>query len=131
MDTLDINNAAVEAFSKFVNGDASNAFAGLLTKSEQIKIGRRILIANAILAGKTRMEIQNVFHISPNTFTHIRRWLESECAKYEAPQTTHTKQTSYSKTMLAPFSYDDMKRRYPAHFLLFSLVEHFFQNKSS
>ena len=56
---------ALEALYKSaenVAGPRSTAqFIGqLLTENEKIILGRRILIAQMILAGETRMEIQNV-----------------------------------------------------------------------
>ena len=91
-------------------------------------IGRRILIAQAILAGKTRYEINNHLSVSPNTFTQIRRWLESELAEYHSAHATGVKEHKV-KTLDFKSSRSYLQRNYPGHYLLFSLVEELFKLK--
>ena len=129
-----IDELALRAFTQSTKKGSDNmSITQLLTKKERIIIGRRILIAQAILAGKTRYEIQNHMKISPNTFTQVKQWLESEFLDY-VPSTKTATPSSCMKnkpkiTRVEPFSYEAIKRKYPAHFLLFSLVEELFSIK--
>lgn len=124
MKKKDIDELAVHAFDKFTEGEANTTLLHLLTTNERITVGRRILIANAILAGKTRMEINNHIHVSPNTFTQISNWLRSESNGYTSAYKQDKRYgPDYTPKRTEPFSYEDLKRRYPAHFLLFSLIE--------
>lgn len=128
--TKKINVLALKAFNQFTKTNNPNSFLNnLLTRKEQIKIGRRILITQAILAGKTRFEINNHLSVSPNTFAQIRKWLESEFKEYASAYTVKSKPVSKTKTYVKPFTYEHLKQKYPAHFLLFSLVEELFKIK--
>lgn len=118
---------AIQAFTQADKGSAEEtSITRLLTQKERITIGRRILIAQAILAGKTRYEINNHIQISPNTFTQIKRWLESEFPDYISAHKRTLSETKVQKVRIEPFSYEHLKKKYPAHFLLFSLVEELF-----
>jgi uncharacterized protein YerC len=124
-----ITALALEAFDRA--NTERDSITQLLTKKERIQIGRRILIAQAIAAGKTRYEINNHIKISPNTFTQIKRLLESEfsesytSAHKEIKPTKRTSKTSMTEPV-QHFTYQHLKRSYPGHFLLFSLVEELF-----
>jgi hypothetical protein len=100
----------------------------LLTPEERIKIGRRVLIAQAILHGKTRYEINELLSVSPNTYAQVRKWLSEELPAYTPkPQKVTSGKQAKKKEYVVPFSYEDMKRRYPMHFLLFAAVEKLFE----
>ena len=125
-----INELALEAFDTIFTGDTQTPLTSinqLLTTREKITIGRRLLIAHAILEGKTRYEINNHIRVSPNTFAQIRKWLVAETAAYEAFQKTEKPNVMPRKTYAQPFSYEHLKRNYPAHMLLFTLVEQLFK----
>ncbi len=124
---INVDKLAMRAFKEAtsVKPDAQS-ITNLLTEKEQIKIGRRILIAQAILAGKTRYEVNEHIQVSPNTFAQVRRWLEKEMTQYRSAQTL--KKTKYPKRnnkskYIQPLTYEHLKRSYPAHFLLFSIIE--------
>ena len=99
----------------------------VLTKSEKITVGRRLLIAQAILNGKTRRDVQHELGVSPNTFAQVNRWLENEFTQYSAFTVTSKISTSYKlrkrSRYVQPFSYEHLKRSYPAHFALFTIAE--------
>lgn len=121
---------ALKAFTQSIKSTKANtALSHLLTHNEKIQIGRRILIAQAILAGKTRFEINNHLSVSPNTFAQIRKWLESEFTEYNSAYSFKPKKPRNTKTYAKPFTYEHLKQKYPAHFLLFSLVEELFKIK--
>lgn len=100
----------------------------LLTESEQLTLGRRILISQMILAGRSRNEIRAELDVSPNTITTTRKWLLKQLPHYddvlkaqkaEQGRVQDNKRKRYS----APYTFAAMKRKYPAHFLLFNIVD--------
>ena len=114
---------------------ALNFVNELLTESEKLVIGRRILIAHMLLAGETYFEIQNKLSVSPNTINLTRKWLEKQMPDYDLVTKTEKseadarsnkrkkKQSVVKKEYLDPLSFSGFRRRYPAHFLLFDLAE--------
>ena len=54
------------------NKPVESFIESLLTHSEKMALGRRILIAQMILASKTRMEICDTLQVSPNTVALTR-----------------------------------------------------------
>jgi uncharacterized protein YerC len=125
----DINDIALEAFSLANKHSVDFPLANLLTTKEKVTIGRRLLIAQAILAGKTRMEINNQIHVSPNTFAQINRWLESNQKSYFSTLSPSKVSRKHISRYTKPFTYEDMERRYPGHFLLFTLVKEIWETK--
>jgi DNA-binding CsgD family transcriptional regulator len=119
-----IDQLANQAYTQALANN-SNQLATLLTHKEKIVLGRRILIAQAIVAGKTRSEVMALMQISPNTFSQIKQWLQSELAEYTSAY--NTTNTSHTNQPVQTFSYEYMKQRYPGHFLLFSLTEELFK----
>lgn len=97
----------------------------ILTESEKITIGRRILIANMILVGYKQSEIHNKLGVSPNTFSRIRQWLSGRFPDYGQTLKNTTGSTngvnSYLKT--EPFSFKHLQKKYPMHSLLFTLSD--------
>jgi uncharacterized protein YerC len=128
MSTKDtIDSLSLEAYQSILTANDTLALDQLLTTSEKMKIGRRVMVAQAIMLGKTRMEIQAKIGVSPNTFTQIRLWIESECSDYvSAHEPQKIVRGSRHRTPGAPFSYDEMSARYPGHFLLISGIKKLF-----
>lgn len=126
-----VDEFALKAFSLATQDTADCVLVKLLTNKEKIALGRRLIIVEAIKAGKTRMEINERIGISPNTFAQIRRWINSNQSVYTSTKTASEvsqKHVSHRQRIEA-FSYEDMKRRYPAHHLLFSIVEELWKRK--
>jgi|SRR3989338_1424629 len=93
----------------------------LLTESERIMLGRRILIARLLLQDETRDSIRERTGAGYATIERIHRWLEDQLPGYEnaiaAMEEEFGKRDfkrKYAKSMLFRF-----KKRYPLHFLLF------------
>jgi uncharacterized protein YerC len=109
----------------------------LMTEDEMVTIGRRLLIAQMILSGKTQAEIRYLLGVSPNTFTRMRKWLEREIPEYGKAIKDHKKRQKerddrrrkkvYDRPQ--PFSLADLQRRYPMHFLLFNVAEELLRQK--
>lgn len=121
-----VDALAFEAFESATKISSNQKLTTLLTKKEKILIGRRLLIARAIVAGKTRMEVQAKISVSPNTFTQIRRWVDSEFSDYQ-PAEQKTKATTTRRERVKPFSLAHLEQKYPAHFLLFTLSKELFK----
>lgn len=114
---------ALEAFN-LATKDCSNVIIlSLLTPKEKIMLGRRLLLAQGIIAGKTRFELNNLIRVSPNTFAQINRWLESELGTYTPAQEAKKTDKRSTSRYVRPFSYEHLKKKYPMHFLLFSMIE--------
>ena len=93
----------------------------LLTESERIMLGRRILIARLLLQDETSDSIRQKTGAGYCTIERIRRWLQDQMPGYETAITAMEEEfgkrdfkRKYAKSMLFRF-----KRRYPLHFLLF------------
>lgn len=52
-----------------------------------------------------------LMQISPNTFTQVKHWLDTELGEYASAYSLTTPHES--EHPVAPFSYKDMKQRYP------------------
>ena len=93
----------------------------LLTESERIMLGRRILIARLLLSGETYDGIYTRLGASPGTIRNVDRWLQDQIPGYETAIAAMEEEfgrrdfkRKYAKSMLFRF-----KKRYPLHFLLF------------
>lgn len=93
----------------------------LLTESERVMMGRRILIARMLLQGETYEEIGIRLGTSQPTITRVHHWLKDQVPGYEDAIRSMEKEfgqrefkSKYAKSMLFRF-----KKRYPLHFLLF------------
>ena len=93
----------------------------LLTESERIMLGRRILIARLLLQNETRDSIRQRTGAGYATIERVHLWLRDQLPGYETAIAAMEKEfgkrdfkRKYAKSMLFRF-----KRRYPLHFLLF------------
>jgi uncharacterized protein YerC len=124
-----VEELALRAFDIASNSNQGLIVVSLLTHKEKIAVGRRMLIAQMILAGKTRMEINNLIGVSPNTFAQVNRWLEAEFGNYSSAYTPPATSRKSASRHAKPFSYQQLKRSYPTHFLLFTLVGKLWEEK--
>lgn len=125
----DIDSIALKTYELSFADCKQSAALQLLTRKEKITLGRRVLIAQSILSGKTRFEINEKIGVSPNTFAQINRWLESDFATYASAHTTQVSSRKQRSKYLKPFSYEHLKQKHPAHFLLFTLTEELWKKK--
>lgn len=93
----------------------------LLTESERVMLGRRILIARLLLQDETHNAIRERTGAAYNTIERVRHWLQDQIPGYESAIAAMEEEfgrrdfkKKYAKSMLFRF-----KRRYPLHFLLF------------
>lgn len=119
----DTDALALKVFDMAVENTQHSVIIQLLTTKEKITIGRRLLIAQAILSGKTRFEINEEIGVSPNTFAQINRWIESELGEYKSAYLSQQVSHKHSSKHVKPFTYEHLKKKFPAHFLLFTLIK--------
>jgi len=93
----------------------------LLTKSELIMIGRRVIIARKLIRGESYDEIGKVMKVGQSTISRVHKWLNDQLPGYENAIKGLEKEFGYRKT---PYSKNQsvlrtLKSKYPLHFLLF------------
>ena len=93
----------------------------LLTKSERIMLGRRIIIARKLLNGATYDEIVKDLGVGPDTIRRVQRWLRDQMPEYEQAIRGLEKELDKRqwKKLYATSSLYRLKKKYPLHFLLF------------
>ena len=97
----------------------------LLTESERVMMGRRILIARELLSGKTYEDIASDLRVGNTTIRRVERWLHDEFPGYE--QAVRDMENEFQnrdkkhneKYMYATSALYRLKKKYPIHFLLF------------
>lgn len=119
-------NALHTATSSIKDPVAMKAFLrDLLTESEHIMLGRRILLAREILSGKTYDEIVIEYKVGKDTILRIKKWLDDQLPGYEtiihepAHMSEITKKGGIDKKLYATSALYRLKKKYPLHFLLF------------
>ncbi len=114
-----------KAAARIKGEDAVKVFINdILTDSERITVGRRLLIANMILNGQTYYEIKNQIGVSPNTFTRVGQWLTGKYPDYNQvlkDTTPAPKRNKITYTKVQPFTMAHLEKNYPLDFLLFTL----------
>jgi len=110
--------------------DATKRFLrDLLTESERIMLGRRILIARALLSGHGYNEISGSLKVGKDTIARVDQWIEAASGGYhEAVEKMRTELKQRERKVLRHELYKDnstigeyarLKKKFPLHFLLF------------
>ena len=101
--------------------DAVKSFLkDLLTPSERVMLGRRIIIARLLIAGETYDEICRRMKVGKTTVSKVDRWLNDQFPGYEdAVKGLEKEFADRSNKYPEPFSFAWLKKKYPLHFLLF------------
>ena len=125
-DRIETLDALYTAAGTVRGRDAMKLFLrDLLTESERIMLGRRILIARHLIATKTYEEIVEKMHVAPNTIRRVDRWLEDQFPGYETAikelekEFTKRAKKRDGKYLYATSAMYRLKKKYPIHFLLF------------
>ncbi|MBU6310369.1 hypothetical protein KGO06_00340 [Patescibacteria group bacterium] len=118
IETLD---ALYTAASTLKGRDATKRFLkDLLTTSERVMLGRRILIARDLLAGVSRNEIMARMRVGPDTVYRVQQWLDDTMPGYEdvveEMNKAHEARRKPKHPEWGTFAY--LKKKYPLHFLL-------------
>ena len=92
----------------------------LLTQSERLMLGRRIIIARKLLNGESYTDISKSLGVGPDTILRVQRWLHDEIPGYE--QAIMGMEKEYEKRKdkkrYAQSSLYRLKKKYPLYFLL-------------
>lgn len=108
--------------------DAAKFFKDLLTPSESLMLVRRIAIAKMLLGGFCFDEIRKKLKVGYNTINIVNRWMYSGFGGYlkEIGKVASKKEF---KERVPDAEWQRIKRRYPAHFLLFNIIDSFKKKK--
>jgi uncharacterized protein YerC len=101
----------------------------LLTESERIMLGRRIIIARLLLSGAAYSEITSRLGVGHDTIARVERWLEDKAPGYEqaidglnevhAQRKRNRSVQSFNENPTWKNTVAMLKKKYPLHFLLF------------
>lgn len=97
----------------------------LLTPSERIMLGRRIIIARRLIAGNTYDDIEADLHVGRDTIGRVQKWLHDQLPGYEQAikemekEFSARKERYEDKKLYATNALYRLKKKYPLHFLLF------------
>ena len=92
----------------------------LLTPSERIMLGRRIVIARMLLAYASYRDIQRALGVGLGTIERVQRWLRDQMPGYEQALKGMEREFSKRRTRAElARNFANLKRKYPLHFLLF------------
>ncbi len=97
----------------------------LLTPSERVMLGRRIIIARKLLNGEKYNEIAASLKVGYDTVYRVHGWLQDQLPGYETA--IHEMEQEFEKRLNQGFNkrlYAEsmlyrLKKKYPMHFLLF------------
>lgn len=109
------------AASSLTGRDAVKAFLrDLLTQSERVMLGRRVVIARLLLAGETYDRICERVRVGKGTVSRVDKWLNDQFPGYEKAIAGLEKEMQERKAARPEsFTYAALKKKYPLHFLLF------------
>lgn len=98
----------------------------LLTESERIMLGRRIIIARMLILGESRRSIEQELKVGPDTVYRVGQWLEDQLPGFEnaiaqlEKEFAKREERRQAKELYETSLIFRLKKKYPAHFLLFS-----------
>ncbi len=132
MKYLDALYTAIESLKS--REETKRFLRDLLTESERIMIGRRIIIAQKLLKDQSYNQIMREMKVGPDTIMRVHRWLEDENNGYEKvikqlEKTFESRQKPIKKEFYDTGSFKSIKRRYPLHFFLFNLFDKLKEDK--
>ncbi len=90
----------------------------LLTESERVMLGRRILIAQHLLGGKSYEDIAGDLKVGYDTIGRIHRWLRDQLPGYEnAIRNMQAEFEGRKKRRYSSTTFQQLRKKYPGHFL--------------
>jgi uncharacterized protein YerC len=98
----------------------------LLTSSERIMIGRRIIIAQMLIDGYSHRNIAGEIGVGMDTIFRVQRWLTDDKKGYEKTIekfNRELKKRNKSNAYLMSGSFADIKKRYKGYYWLDDLLE--------
>lgn len=102
--------------------EVKNFFRDLLTPSESLMLARRIAIAKMLLNGSTYDEVKGKLNVGYDNIKSVYRWLYDGFGGYnlalEKVAKRKKKEKNISGSTYTGSAFDNIRRKYPAHFLL-------------
>jgi uncharacterized protein YerC len=118
---IEVHDALYTAASSLKGRSAMKLFLrDLLTPSERVMLGRRIVVARELLAGMSYIKIQKKLRVGQHTIERVHHWLHDQMPGYE--QALKGVEKEYTNRRIRHESnalFTNLKRKYPLHFLLF------------
>lgn len=95
----------------------------LLTESERVMLGRRIIIARLLISGESHRAIGKRLKVGNDTVWRVQCWLYDQFPGFENAIAELEKELNKRefKKQYATSALFRLKKKYPAHFLLFPL----------
>jgi uncharacterized protein YerC len=90
----------------------------LLTPSERVMLGRRIMIARKLISGESYSDIIQELGVGADTVHKVQKWLSDQMPGYEHAIAGLEKELQ-NRRMVPRSAIDRLKKKYPLHFLLF------------
>lgn len=123
---IEVLDALYTAAGTVRGRDAMRLFLrDLLTESERVMLGRRIIIARRLIGGATYDEIAADMKVGHDTVGRVQRWLWDKLPGYEQAiagledELRKRDQRRKDKERYATDILYRLKKKYPGHFLLF------------
>jgi uncharacterized protein YerC len=123
---IEVLDALYTAASSVKGRNAVKLFLrDLLTESERIMLGRRIVIARRLLAGASYSDIEAEMKVGRDTIWRVQRWLSDQMPGYETAiaemerEFARRREKRDAKELYARSALYRLKKKYPMHFLLF------------
>ena len=102
--------------------EVKNFFRDLLTPSESLMLARRIAIAKMLIKGSTYDEIKKELNVGYDNIKSVYRWLYDGFGGYNLALEKFAKKKAKEKNIggstYSGSPLDNLRRKYPAHFLL-------------
>lgn len=119
-------SATINAFFSAVTAtggtkETKKLLEDLLTESEQIMLGRRIIIARMLLMGLSYEEIRLRLNVGPDTISRVQGWLTEQFPDMRDIQLASRNKVGDKDNSLGTLGY--LKKKYPLHFLLFNIAD--------
>lgn len=98
----------------------------LLTESERIMLGRRILIARLLLMSNSTEDICEKMRVGMDTVYRVERWLRAQFPGLKNGVKGLERELDRRKRRREasnPFTFAYLKRKYPLHFLLWNIAD--------
>ncbi len=102
--------------------DAARLIEDLLSEDEALKLAKRLKIAQLLVKRYTYAEIREILKVSENTIARVNVWLKHSGQGYKRA-VSKIKPLEKPIQVAYPFSFEELKRRYPLHHAINHLVD--------
>ncbi|MFO7807622.1 MAG: YerC/YecD family TrpR-related protein [Candidatus Moraniibacteriota bacterium] len=104
--------------------EAADFFKDLLTPSEALMLSNRIIIAKKLMEGFSYEDIRKELGVGYTTINNVNRWLYTGFGGYLRVIKEAQNKKDFVDS-LPKNEWESIKKKHPAHFLIFNLVDKF------